>query len=143
LLAVEVSEIHAYPLRPDGFEEPLFPGAASRRVVGEHLLRAPWLRRASELERRNGEAAHAFEEPVELRKTCGRLELVRPRGGRRCSWRRRRVVEVLDRWREVGGWWDEDRVTDRLVFRILLSGGAVVDLSRERSGQWFLVGVVD
>jgi len=143
LLAVEVSEVHAYPSRPEGFEEPLFPGDASKRVVGEHLLKAPWLRRASELERHNGEAARAFEEPVELSKTCGRLELVRLRGGRRCSWSKRRVVEVLDRWREVRGWWDEDRATDRLVFRILLSGGAVVDLSRERFGRWFIVGVVD
>jgi hypothetical protein len=33
---------------------------------------------------------------------------------------------------------------DRLVFRVLLSGGAVVDLALERaSGEWLLVGMVD
>ncbi len=58
------------------------------------------------------------------------------------------MVEVFDRWREVGGWWDEDGGTDRTVFRVLLDGtrgGAVVDLAREWGvpGGWFLVGVVD
>jgi hypothetical protein len=53
------------------------------------------------------------------------------------------VAEVLDRWREIGEWWDENRHRDRLVFRVLLCGGAVVDLARERSGGWLLIGVVD
>lgn len=67
---------------------------------------------------------------------------MRVRVGRRCSWRKRRVVEVLDRWREVSTWWSEDRNIDRLVFRILLDNEAVIEIARERSG-WFLVGVVD
>jgi len=133
-----VSEIHRYPLRPSGFEEPLFPTAASRRAVMEHLLEAPWLRRASELRRCAGEVAHAPEEPVTLR--VSRAEVVRPRTGRRS---RRRVLGILERWREVEGWWDRDRCKDRFVFRVLLSGGAVVDLAREKSGGWLLVGVVD
>lgn len=140
--AVEVSEIHAYPLRPRGFEEPLFPTAESKGVIAEHLLKAPWLTRASELEGRTGEAAHAFEETVELRKSCGRVDLIRPQAQGWC-FRRRRVIEVLARWREVRGWWDENRRVDRLVFRVLLSGGSVVEVARERSGQWLLVGVVD
>ena len=143
MLHVSVSEVHVYPLRPEGFEEPLFPTAASKRAVVEHLLEAPWLSRASELEGRTGETAHALKEPVELRNSGGRVELVKLQGGRRCSWRKRRVVEVLDRWREVGRWWDEDRRKDRLVFRALLSGGVTVDLALERPGGWFLVGVVD
>src|SRR3712207_6915888 len=53
-------------------------------------LEAPWLRRASAAEGRNGEAVHALAEPVELRGSCGRVELIRVKGGRRCSWRRRR-----------------------------------------------------
>jgi len=143
LLAVAVTEIHRYPLRPKGFEEPLFPTAASRRAVLEHLLKAPWLSRASELERRPGEVAHTLEEPVELNNLRDRVELVRLGSQRRCSWRKRWIVEVLDRWREVGGWWDEDRYVDRMVFRVLLLGGAVVDLARKRSGEWLLIGVVD
>ncbi len=55
---VSVSEIHAYPSRPEGFEEPLFPTAESNRKIAEHLLEAPWLFRASELERKTGGAAH-------------------------------------------------------------------------------------
>ncbi|MCA1740824.1 MAG: hypothetical protein LC740_18980 [Actinobacteria bacterium] len=146
MLGIDVSEIHAYPLRPEGFEEPLFPTANSKQEIAEHLLKAPWLSRASELEGRTGGAAHVLEEPVELRSSFGRVDVVRPRGSRRCrrpSWRRRRLEEVLDRWREVQGWWDEDRRVDRMVFRVLLSCGAVVDLARERSGDWLLVGVVD
>jgi hypothetical protein len=137
-----VSEIHRYPLRPPGFEEPLFPTAASRRAVMEHLLEAPWLRRASELGRCAGETAHAPEESVSLRISRGRAEVVRPRAGR-CSRRRMRVLKVLERWREVKEWWDGDRCKDRFIFRVLLSGGVVVDLAREKSGGWLLVGVVD
>ncbi len=142
--AVGVAEIHAYPLRPKGFEEPLFPTAASRREVAEHLLEAPWLARASELEGQTGEAAHALNEPVELKNFGDLTELVRPRARRRrCSWRRRRVVKVLDRWREVRAWWEEENGIDRLVFKVLLAGGPVVEVARERSGAWFLVGVFD
>ena len=141
-----VAEIHAYPSRPRGFQEPLFPTAESKRAVVEHLLEAPWLTRASELEGRGGEATHALHEPIELRRFQGRTELVRPREAqdeRRCSWGKRRVIEILDRWREVGEWWNEERAADRLVFRVLLSGDTVVTLARERSGGWYLMGVVD
>lgn len=143
--STSVSEIHAYPLRPEGFEEPLFPTAASRREVAEHLLRAPWLARACELCRGAdaGGAAHTLEEPVGLEIGRGRAYVVR-RGERRGRGRRR-VLEVLDRWRVVGGWWEGGRHPDRLVIRVLLSGGAVVDLAREKRnpGGWLLVGVVD
>ncbi len=139
------SEIHRYPLRPSGFGEPLFATPTSRRIIGEHLLSAPWLELASELRSRPGETAHILEEPVELRVRCRWVEIVRLHSSsrRRCPWKRRRVVEVLDRWREVGSWWDEDRHTDRLVFRVLLSGDVVVDLARERASGWELLGVVD
>ena len=145
MLAVDVPDIHRHPTRPEGLEEPLFPTSASKRAVAEHLLEAPWLCRASELEgRRTGEAAHALQEPVGLRRSPRLVELVRPLGGRRrCSRQRERVVEVLDRWREIRGWWDEDHYVDRVVFRALLSGGLTVDLALERSGGWSLVGVVD
>ena len=143
MLGIDVSEIHAYPTRPESFEEPLFPTAESNRKIVEHLLNAPWLSRASELRGRTGEAAHALDEPVELDGSREQTELVRPNAPKRCSWKKRRVGEILDRWREVGEWWDEDDHVDRLVFRVLLSGGIVVDLARERSGEWFLVGMVD
>lgn len=164
-----VSEIHAYPARPGGFVEPLFPTPASRREIAEHLLEAPWLARASGLAGRPGQEggpARTSGEPVRVEKTRdGRTTVVRSRerraGGRadRCSrgrpegrpkgrprgrsWRRRRVVEVLDRWREVRGWWEDGGGVDRVVFRVLLSGGPIVDLALERSGGWFLTGVVD
>lgn len=143
-----VSEIHAYPSRPEGFEEPLFPTAASRRAVAEHLLGAPWLARACELASRGaGDAAHAFEEPVEVKVLRGGRTYV-VRCGRDLGRRRRpgrRVIEVLDRWREVSGWWKGSRYPDRIVFRVLLSGGAVADLAREKGepGGWLLVGLVD
>src|SRR5215207_9098350 len=130
LLGIEVSEIHAYPARPEGFEEPLFPTAESNRKIVEHLLKAPWLSRALELEGGPGGAAHALEEPFELTNSSGWVEIVRLVGSRRCrsSWRRQRVVRVIDRWRQIAGWWDADRYVDRVVFRVLLSGRAIVDL---------------
>lgn len=140
-----VSEIHRYPTRPPGFVEPLFSTMESCREVAEHLLEAPWLSRASELRPRvsAGEAAHVLDEPVEVKSLRNGAEVLRHWVGRRCSWRRRRATEVLDRWREVGEWWDETRGTDRMVYRVLLSGGVVADLARDRSGKWTLVGVVD
>jgi hypothetical protein len=54
------------------------------------------------------------------------------------------VVRVLERWREIGPWWDAERRVDRLVFRVLLAGGAVVDLALEgTTGEWLVAGVVD
>ena len=51
---------------------------------------------------------------------------------------------MLECWREVGSWWEPERRVDRLVFRVLLAGGAVVDLALERaSGEWLVAGVVD
>ena len=143
MLVVDVADIHRYPTRPEEFEEPLFPTPTSKRAVAKHLLEAPWLSRASQLEELAGQAAHALKEPIELRNSGGRVELIRLQSGRSCFWRKRRVVEILDRWREVGRWWDEIRCEDRLVFRALLSGGLTVDLALERSGRWSLVGVVD
>ncbi len=144
-MEASVSEIHRYPLRPDGVEEPLFPTREFKREVAEHLLRAPWLSRASEMEGgfAGGQTAHARREPVEIKNgfAGGRVRIAWPSGRRRCR-KERSVVEVLSRWREVAAWWDEARATDRVVVRVLLSDGAVVDLARERGG-WFLVGVAD
>jgi hypothetical protein len=144
LLATTVSEIHRYPSRPPRFEEPLFPTRESRRAVAEHLASAPWLSRGSALDRGSGQAAHSREEPAHvLRRADGRAYLVR-RSGKGLRTRKRRVVLVLERWREVGPWWDAGGGVDRLVFRVLLAGGAVVDLALERaSREWLVVGVVD
>lgn len=141
-----VSEIHCYPLRPPGYVEPLFPTDESRAEIAEHLLRASWLSRASEWpEKRvsSRSSAHTVEEPVSLRRRAGgSVEILRP-NMRRCSWRRRRVVEVLARWREVRSWWSEADQVDRLLFRVVVAGGAIVDVARDRSGEWKIVGIVD
>ncbi len=144
MLATTVSEIHRYPHRPPGFEEPLFPTLESRRAVAEHLARAPWLSRASELSGGTGLATRRFEEPAHvLRRADGRAYLVR-RCGKGRHTRKRRVAQVLERWREVACWWEPERRVDRLVFRVLLAGGAVVDVALERaSGEWLVAGVVD
>ncbi len=89
-----------------------------------------------------GTAARAVEEPVQVRRAsvggggrrgAGVLLLLveesscsasrRGRRGLRVRRRARRVARVLDRWREVGGWWEApfDRV-DWLVFRLGLAG---------------------
>jgi hypothetical protein len=141
-MEASVSEIHRYPLRPKGFEEPLFPTRESRLAVLDHLLRAPWLSRASEMDgsRASGQAVHTLREPVELENRHGRMRIVWSSGRRQCR-KRRHVVEVLGRWREVWAWWDETRAKDRRLVRVLLSDDSVVDLARENDGEWFLVGV--
>lgn len=129
-----------------------------------------------------GHAAHAVREPVLVKRVaCGRVEILRPspkspkespkkspKGSpsnsgtsRRCSWskpwRRRRVIEVISRWREVSSWWSEDDQVDRLLFRVAVEGGAIVDLALDlsdrsgdhsgdrsgASGEWMLVGIAD
>jgi hypothetical protein len=141
-----VSEIHRYPLRPAGFEEPLFPTATSRRAIAEHLAHSSWLFRAPELAAdpglASGEAVHRRREIVHLfRRDDGWAYLVR-RCGRRTT--KRRIVRMLESWREVGRWWEGEDSVDRLVYRVLLEGGAVVDLALEKSSsEWLLVGVVD
>jgi hypothetical protein len=141
-MEASVSEIHRYPLRPEGFEEPLFPTRESRLVILDHLLRTSWLSRASEMEERGGQAAHTRWEPVELENRHGRVRVTWASGRRRCR-KRRHVVEVLGRWREVRAWWDETRAKRRSLARLLLSDGSVVDLARENGGEWFLIGVTD
>jgi hypothetical protein len=140
-MKASVSQIHSYPLRPEGFEEPLFPTLESRRAVAEHLLQAPWVFRASGMECKGGQAAHVRRESVEIENRCGRVRVSWASGKQRCR-KKRWVVEVVDRWREVRAWWDEEAGVDRTVVRVLLSDGAVVDLARE-DGRWFLVGVAD
>ncbi|MBA2712025.1 MAG: hypothetical protein H0U55_00495, partial [Rubrobacteraceae bacterium] len=72
----------------------------------------------------------------------GRVRVVLISGRRRCR-KKRQIVEVLGRWREVRAWWDETRATERSLVRVLLSDGAVVDLAREKGEEWSLVGVPD
>jgi hypothetical protein len=145
--AVSVSEIHRYPLAPKGVAEPLWTTREWKRSVADHLSASPWLCRASEIKTRrgSGQTAHATDEPVYI--------LVRDRGAFvvRCqsptatgtsSWRKRRVVEVIDLWREVRSWWSNDSV-DRLVVRVLLAGGLVADIAKRRPEEWALVGVMD
>ena len=140
-MEASVAEIHAYPPRPDGFEEPLFPTRESRLAVAEHLLRAPWLSRASELTKGGGRTAHTRREPVKFGEDTGRGRFSWT--SKRSRRKRRRVVEVFDHWREVGWWWDEAARVDHRVLRVLLSDRAVVNLAREAPGRWFLLGVED
>ena len=145
-----VTEIHEYPVCPEGFVEPLFHTAGSRKEIAEHLASSGWLCKASQLTRGAGGAAHRREEVVrvERRPENGALVLVRGCGRRRrggCGSGERRVVvrRVIRRWREVSGWWEEGGGVDRHLYRISLSDGSVVDLARHGDSGWMLVGVLD
>ena len=153
-----VIEIHEYPLRPDGYEEPLFSDADKNREVMEHFLQAPWLDRASEYAVQttgyfsgSGRSGRALAEPLEvgLFKERGRTVMrLGPCGGhgqkagslvrrrvRRCSVRSGAIRRVVESWREVCGWWEEGGGLDFVVYRVELSYGAVVDLAHDRSGD--------
>lgn len=106
-----VSEIHAYPLRPAGYAEPLFHSPQSRKEILEHLARGRWLGKASEIPR-----------------------------GRRCKERTPRADEgaqsvetVLASWREVDRWWEEGGGVDRRCYLVrTTSGGEEVRTGRPR-----------
>ena len=143
-----VSEIHRQSLRPPGFQEPLFLGPGAKKEIVEHLRQsAAWLRRAGEIQEGElegtGEVCHVLARPDVS------AHLVRGfagRPGRRCRRRRARrsrVERVIERWREVRRWWEPRRETDRLCFRLQLSGGAVVDVALDRSGSWSFLRVHD
>lgn len=143
-----VTEIHDYPHRPQGFAEPLFWGPGKKHEMMEHFLEAPWLGRASELGATggSGETAHVMRESIRLRRGDDGTRFLE----RRCERRHRRRVwgirSVLGCWREVRGWWASEGC-DLVLYRLLLSDGAVVDVAkdlRDLSGEgWKLVGVVD
>lgn len=138
-----VSEIHRYPARPEGFSEPLFLTGSHRKEIAEHLADSGWLWKACES--RASELRE--EEPVEVvrRERSGTrcVEVRRCPGKRRKGWVRR-VANVVERWREVDRWWVVEGDLDHYAFRVSLEGGAVVDLSMDRtSREWRLIGVVD
>lgn len=84
-----VSEIHAYPLRPEGYAEPLFHDRNSRKEILEHLAESKWLFRASEAQR-----PKASEDQLTAE------------------------VAVLANWREVDRWWEEGGGVDLIWRRI-------------------------
>ncbi len=150
-----VTEIHEYPLRPGGYEEPLFGDVNKEREVMEHFLQSSWLGRASEYAVQTtgyfSGSGRALAEPLEVRlfkergRTVMRLlpcgdhgeeagSLVRRRV-RRCSVRSGAIRQVVESWREVRGWWEEGGGRDFVVYRVELSCGAVVDLAHDRSGR--------
>lgn len=97
-----VSEIHAYPLRPEGFEEPLFHTPESRRRILEHLAASEWLCRASE-------ASRPSAPPASRKSEIGVS---------------RRKRQVLASWREVDRWWASDGGVDRMYYLVRCPGGA-------------------
>lgn len=55
---------------------------------------------------------------------------------------RRRVVRVLDSWREIGEWWDGNG--ERIVYRVETEDGGVFELDyRPTDGGWFLYKAYD
>ncbi len=146
---VGVSEIRRYPLKPGGAAEPLWATAEWKRSVADHLAASSWLCRASEIRTRrgSGQTAHAADEPVYiLVRERGSFIVRRNRPTGASSWRKRRVVEVIDLWREIRSWWSGEDAVDRLLVRVLLAGGCVVDLAKHRPGgseEWAMVGVAD
>lgn len=133
-----VSEIHSYPLRPQGYEEPLFLRKAHRKEIAEHLACSSWLMRASEAPDKDPEPCHLY------RDGDGVVWLARAgcyRRKRRAV--RHRVLRVVERWREVSGWWESGKGSDRICFRVVLCGGAVVEVALERTEGFRLLRVLD
>lgn len=142
-MEASVGEIHRHPLRPPEFAEPLFLGQEDKKEIAEHLRESSsWLEKASKA---GGSGRAHHERSCHLyRDAYGVVWMVRPGcGRRRRRTTKRRVARVIERWQEVRGWWDPGGGTDRLLFRVLLSGGLVADLALDRRYGWSLVRVLD
>jgi hypothetical protein len=60
------------------------------------------------------------------------------------SWHGRRhvVLEVLERWRDTGRWWEGE--APRLFFRLETAGGGLWEIYRdEAQGTWHLYRIYD
>ncbi len=109
-----VSEIHAYPLRPEGYAEPLFHDRKSRKGILDHLAKSGWLWRACEMPQPKR------SEPVEpVDPELGRAKLAYANSER-----------VLASWREVDRWWEVDGGID-LVWRLVESGRGTQEIRAE------------
>ncbi|PZN07600.1 MAG: hypothetical protein DIU76_04275 [Bacillota bacterium] len=61
-------------------------------------------------------------------------------------WRgiRRVVAEVLEEWREIGPWWEQDPPEERFVYRVQTQDGGVYEIDyRIPARQWFLYRIYD
>jgi hypothetical protein len=101
-MVTTVSEIHAYPLRPEGYAEPLFHDSKSRKEILEHFARSGWLSRASEM-RSASEPARSYS----AASSTGRAEV--------------EASQVIASWREVDRWWEPGGGVD-VVWRLVESG---------------------
>lgn len=60
------------------------------------------------------------------------------------TFRRRvhRVAAILDRWEEVGEWWEDP--VERTVYRVRTPGGGMFELEyRQPEGRWYLYKAYD
>lgn len=89
-MEASVGEIHAYPLRPEGFAEPLFRSQESRKRILEHFAESGWLFRASEA-----------PQPTQV--------LTDDTG--------KKTDRIIASWREVDRWWQHDGGVD-VVWRL-------------------------
>lgn len=91
-----VSEIHAYPLRPEGFAEPLFHSHKSRQQILDHLARSDWLFRASQ-----ARSPEAPRPPRTLTDDAAK-----------------ETARIIASWREVDRWWQHDGGVD-VIWRLV------------------------
>ena len=101
-----VSEIHAYPLRPAGYAEPLFHDQRSKKEILEHLAQSEWLFKASQA-------------PAPTARDAARLTEASTE-----------EVTMLASWREVDRWWEEGGGVDRLCYLVSTTSGGEETRSR-------------
>ncbi|CAN5789400.1 hypothetical protein BH20ACT11_BH20ACT11_13870 [soil metagenome] len=125
-----VSEIHAYPLRPEGYAEPLFHDSKSRKEILEHFARSGWLSRASE-----APEIPKVTEVTEVTEVCSapgsaRASLVASSRGRA----EMEESRILASWREVDRWWEPDGGVD-VIWRLVESGRGKQEMRAEPVGR--------
>lgn len=110
-MEASISEIHAYPLRPEGYAEPLFHDRKSKKQILEHFARSGWLSRASEFKEAPSKAGPA-------------------RNPSSAAITGTAVSEVLASWREVDRWWEPGGGVD-VVWRLVEDHGGRQEIRAE------------
>ena len=120
-MEASISEIHAYPLRPEGYAEPLFHDRKSKKQILEHFARSGWLSRASEFKEAPPKEAlskEALSKPASARNPSS------------AAITGTAVSEVLASWREVDRWWEPGGGVD-VVWRLVEDHGGRQEIRAE------------
>jgi hypothetical protein len=58
-----------------------------------------------------------------------------------CQGRRWQVQRVVEAWQDAGAWWEGEE--EKTFWRVVVSGGGIVELYQTKKGDWSLYRIWD